>query len=296
MKRTLSVILAAVMILCTALFASCGDKTTAVDMSAITNLEGLAGLKIGAQAGTFHSDAADQIKNVVKTDLPEFADLLLAVKSGTINGYVAEEPTALAECLKDSTLDYIHLVNNSTGFTATDADVGIAVAMQKGSALKDQINSVLAEITSEQRSALMEQMVKLCAGQTVETLAITSEAPAQTSGTLKIAMECAYQPFNWTDLGTPSIGAVEIYDQNGTVRQDSYANGYDVQIAKYVANKLGLKLEIYAIEWDSLIPAVQAGTVDGIIAGMSPTAERAKEVDFSDTYYSSNLVIIYKKN
>ena len=56
-----------------------------------------------------------------------------------------------------------------------------------------------------------------------------------------------------------------------------------------------MKLEIYALEWDSLIPAVQAGTVDAIVAGMSPTAERAKEIDFSSVYYSSNLVVIIKK-
>ena len=54
-------------------------------------------------------------------------------------------------------------------------------------------------------------------------------------------------------------------------KDGQYANGYDVQIAQYIANKLGMKLEIYAMEWDSLIPAVQSGTVDAIAAGMSPT-------------------------
>ena len=74
-----------------------------------------------------------------------------------------------------------------------------------------------------------------------------------------------------------------------------YANGYDVQIAQYVANKLGMKLEIYSIEWDGLLPALESGTVDAIIAGMSPTAEREEQIDFTNVYYSSNLVIIYKK-
>ena len=62
-----------------------------------------------------------------------------------------------------------------------------------------------------------------------------------------------------------------------------------------MANKLGMALEIYAIEWDSLIPAVQAGTVDAIVAGMSPTPEREEEIDFTETYYESNLVIVIKK-
>ena len=56
-----------------------------------------------------------------------------------------------------------------------------------------------------------------------------------------------------------------------------------------------MNLEIYAIAWDSLIPAVQSGTIDAIVAGMSPTAERKEEIDFSETYYESNLVVIIKK-
>ena len=62
-----------------------------------------------------------------------------------------------------------------------------------------------------------------------------------------------------------------------------------------VANKLGMKLEIYSIEWDSLIPALESGTIDAIVAGMSPTAERAQQIDFTDTYYESNLVVIIRK-
>jgi len=57
-----------------------------------------------------------------------------------------------------------------------------------------------------------------------------------------------------------------------------------------------MELEIHKIEWDSLIPGLQAETYDGIIAGMSPTADREEEVDFTDCYYNSNLVVIYKKS
>ena len=105
-------------------------------------------------------------------------------------------------------------------------------------------------------------------------------------------MECAYEPYNWTDTDGSSFGAVPISSEG---QQGLYANGYDVQIAQYVANRLGLKLEIYAMEWDSLIPAVNSGAIDAIVAGMSPTAERAQEIDFTDTYYESNLVVIIRK-
>ena len=123
-------------------------------------------------------------------------------------------------------------------------------------------------------------------------VALTSEAPAEPVGTLRVGMECAYAPFNWTDMDTPSLGAVAI---SGEGKDNMYANGYDVQIAQYIANKLGMKLEVYSYEWDGLIPALNSGAVDAIIAGMSPTAEREEQIDFTNVYYSSNLVIIYKK-
>lgn len=68
-----------------------------------------------------------------------------------------------------------------------------------------------------------------------------------------------------------------------------------MQIAKYVAARLGMNLEIYSIEWDSLLPALESGAIDAIAAGMSPTAERAAQIDFTDTYYESNLVVIIRK-
>lgn len=293
MKRTvLSLVLAAALIFAAFSMASCGE-TQKADLSKASSLADLKGMKIAAQAGTFHADAAVQIEEVQFSTYPEFADLLTALKSGAIDGYIAEEPTAIGVCLEDSSLGYIHLKNNDTGFTATPDQVGIAVGLKKGSALTQQINTVLAGISTETRAALMEQMANMSAGNAVSSLAISSETPAQPNGTFKVGMECAYAPFNWTDMESgKTLNSVPISSIGG---EGLYANGYDVQIAKYIADKLGMTLEIYAIEWNSLVPAVQAGTVDAIIAGMSPTADRAEQVDFTDTYYSSNLVVIYKK-
>ena len=69
-----------------------------------------------------------------------------------------------------------------------------------------------------------------------------------------------------------------------------------MQIAKKIADSLGKKLVVIKMEWDGLAPAVMSGKVDAIIAGMSPTKERKEQIDFSDTYYSSDLVIVTKKD
>ncbi len=286
--KKLSVVLLALALLIACV--GCGQATEKASLADAKSLADLKGAKIAAQAGTFHADALAQIEDVQSSTYPDFTDLLVALQSGAIDGYVAEEPTAKSLVQSDETLTYVALKNNDTGFTATPADVGIAIGLKTGSALRDQINAVLAEITEDQKMALMEQMMTLANGGTIDKLAIESTAPETTNGTLKVAMECAYEPYNWTDTKGESFGAVPISSEGGM-----FANGYDVQIAQYVANKLGMKLEIYAYEWDSLLPAVQSGAIDAIVAGMSPTAEREEEIDFTNTYYESNLVIITKK-
>ena len=295
MRRIVSILLA--VMFCVACFTGCGSSkdnggTASVDVRNAKSIADLAGAKIAAQTGTFHADALEQIPNVQASTYPEFSDLLTALKSGAIDGYVAEEPTAFSVCASNDDLTYLPFKNNDTGFTATAADVGIAIGLKKGNALRDQINTVLAEITDEQRSELMEQIVTLASGGTVTEFAVHCDAPATTTGTLKIGMECAYEPYNWTDTENATLGAVEI---SGEGKSGLYANGYDVQIAQYASNKLGLKLEIYSLDCESLIPAIDSGAIDAICAGMSPTAERCSQVDFTDTYYESNLVVIIKK-
>ncbi len=291
MRRITAAILTAILLL--GCLCACSGGRQKADISQAATIAELKGATIGAQTGTFHLTVLDQIDGVTKKDYPDFTDLLNALKSGAIDGYVAEEPTALEVCGKDDTLTYLPFVNNGTGFTATDAETGIAVAFKTGSPMVATVNEILAQIPTETRQALMAQMVRLSADPDTELSEPIALDPGQTdgaNGTLKIAMECAYSPFNWTQT-TDANGAVPISGQT-----NMYANGYDVAVAKYIAAQLGMNLEVYSYVWDSLIAAVQSGAVDAIAAGMSPTAEREEQVDFTDCYYNSNLVVIIKKN
>ena len=152
MRRIVSIVLAAA-ILCLALTA-CGSRQK-TDLSKATTIADLKGAVIAGQAGTFHLDVIDQIDGVEKKSYPDFTDLLNALKSGAIDGYVAEEPTALEVCGKDDTLTYLPFVNNDTGFTATDAETGIAVAFQTGSSMVATVNDILATIPTETPHAPM---------------------------------------------------------------------------------------------------------------------------------------------
>jgi putative lysine transport system substrate-binding protein len=119
-------------------------------------------------------------------------------------------------------------------------------------------------------------------------LVLASVAGAAAAETFRVGMECDYAPFNWTQSES-SDTAVPI--ENG-----GYADGYDVQIARRIAEALGRDLVIVRTEWDGLTLAVTSGKIDAIIAGMSPTAERAVTIDFSDPYYESDLVVVVRKD
>ena len=184
--------------------------------------------------------------------------------------------------------DYVHLQNNVNGFTTSDGDTAIAIGLKKGSPLKASIDEYLVTLNSDNWNSLMAQMVDVNNGKGSYVSGMTLYDT--NAGTFKVGMECAYDPFNWTQ-GDGSNEAYPISNVSG-----KYANGYDVQIARQVANHLHMKLEIYQYEWDALLPAVNSGKIDGIVAGMSPTEERLQAIDFSANYYQSNLVIITRKN
>lgn len=120
----------------------------------------------------------------------------------------------------------------------------------------------------------------------------TSEPKITTKETLVVGMEAGYAPFNWTvDEQGAYAEAVAISGQN------AYVDGYDVSIAKIIAEELGMELVIKAIEWDGLILSlVESQEIDLIIAGMSPTADRALTVDFTDEYYQSTHVVVLKRD
>lgn len=107
-------------------------------------------------------------------------------------------------------------------------------------------------------------------------------------GEFRVGMEAGYPPFNWTQQDD-SNGAVKIADNA------EYAGGYDVQMAKKIAEGLGKELVIVKMEWDGLVPALQSEKIDAIIAGMSPTKERKKTIDFTENYYTSDFVMVVKK-
>ncbi len=123
----------------------------------------------------------------------------------------------------------------------------------------------------------------------VMMLAALVSCSSDKKGVLRVGMECTYAPYNWSQ-STDANGAVKIQES------PDYAYGYDVMIAKYVADKIGYDLEIYKMDWDSLPLSVQSGTIDCAIAGQSITEKRMATVDFTTPYYYASIVVLTTKD
>ena len=89
-------------------------------------------------------------------------------------------------------------------------------------------------------------------------------------GSLVVGMELKFWPFEYVDEKGQPVG-------------------YDVDIARTMAERLGVKLEIKDMEWTGLIPALAAGKIDCIISGITGTLERAKSITFSSPYFTTGL-------
>lgn len=119
------------------------------------------------------------------------------------------------------------------------------------------------------------------------TACVNSNAEVN-NDTLVIGMECNYQPFNWTTF-TETEYTLPISGTNG-----EYADGYDVAVAKYLSEATGKEVVIQRLVWDNLIPSLNSGTINMILAGMTDTPERRQSIDFTDPYLSSDLAFLIK--
>ena len=125
-----------------------------------------------------------------------------------------------------------------------------------------------------------------CGGKTEET--DSDMAAIKASGVLRIGMECDYAPFNWM--------VTEPTETSEKIQGGGYADGYDVYFSRMIAEELGVEVEIVKLEWSGLTLALESGTIDLIIAGMSPTEERKQTVDFTNAYYTGKKVIVVRND
>lgn len=134
----------------------------------------------------------------------------------------------------------------------------------------------------------MKKLVMSCLVALLMLAGCGSNEPQSSEKVLRVGMECNYAPFNWTES---SANEFNVQETNG-----GYCDGYDVAMAKTIAENMGRELVIVKLEWDALLPAMATDTIDAIIAGMTDTAKRREKADFTEPYYQSEMVMIVRKD
>lgn len=259
MKKSsvLLILLAAVLAL-----AGCGKSKVT-----IKGINDLTGLKIGVQSGTTGDLwVQENVKDVKLSSFKSGIDAALDLKTGAIDCVVIDELPAEAIVAKNPDLAIVR----DPYFTSNKEEYAIAV--KKGD--KKVLDIVNATIKELQANGGYEKLVNAFMPADGK-IVIPSIANSASSGEIKLGTNAAFPPFEYVE-GKDIVG-------------------FDISMGEYIAKKANVRLTIVDMAFDSLIPALQAGTIDFIAAGMSVTEERKKNVDFSVPYYASEQVIIIKK-
>ena len=247
-----------------ALLAFSGCSKSNVEINSISDL---AGKKIGVQAGTTgEAWVQDNVKGAQISSFKTGMDAALDLKNRAIDAVVLDELPAKAIVERNADLKIIHdseFANNKEAY---------AIAVKKDNAqLLSSINKTIADMKS---NGDYEKLVNAFMPADGKIQIPAAEALGGNS-VLKLGTNAAFPPFEYVE-GKNIVG-------------------FDITMGQRIAKDAGVKLEVVDMAFDSLIPALQSGTIDFIAAGMSVNEERKKNVDFSETYFESEQVIIVRK-
>ena len=256
-----------IVILCAALAAVSSfafAKPKKVEINSVADLEGK---KIGVQAGTTGElYVQEEVPNAKLSSFKSGMDAAIDLKNGAIDAVVLDELPALQIVKRNPKLKIIR----DPYFAANKEEY--AIAIKKGNIeLLNTVNATIAELKSNGGYEALVAAFMPADG----NIAIPADEALSGSKKLKLGTNAAFPPFEYVE-GTAIVG-------------------FDITMGQKIAKKAGTTLEVVDMAFDSLIPALQAGTIDFIAAGMSVTEERKKNVDFSDAYFASEQVIIVRK-
>ncbi len=246
-----------------ALFTLAGCQKSKVDIKGVSDL---AGKKIGVQTGTTGElFVQEEVENANCVSFKSGIDAALDLKNGAIDCVILDELPAEEIVKRNPSLKIIrdpYFAENKEEY---------AIAVKKGNTeLLAKIDETINEM---KKNGEYEQLVN--AFMPADGNIQIPENIVTNGQTVVLGTNAAFPPFEYVE-GKKIVG-------------------FDITMGQKIAKTAKMKLEVLDMAFDSLIPALQAGTIDFIAAGMSVTEERKKNVDFSVPYFASEQVIIVRK-
>lgn len=236
---------------------------------AITCVDDLDGNKIGVQIGTtgdiYASDYEGDDAGTVIERYNKGTDAIQALKNGKIDCVILDEQPSKAYLEKNAELNIL-----KEEFALED----YAICIDKSNAeLKQKINKALEELKEDKT---LRRIIENYIGEdsVKGTMPYEKQDVARKNGTLIMATNASFKPYE--------------YYENGSV------TGIDIDMMQAVCDKLGMKLHVEDMEFDSIISAVVSGKADVGAAGMTVTEDRLKNIDFTNSYTQAKQVIIVK--
>ena len=275
MKKFAALMLSAV---CMISLAACGSEpksdaaagsSSSEASGAVTGMDDLPGKKIGVQTGTtgdiYATDYEGDEAGTVVERYNKGVDAVMSLKQGKIDCVIIDNEPAKVFVSENDDLKILD---------EPFAEEEYAICVDKSnSELKDKINQALTDLKAD---GTLDEIIGHWIGDSADQKSYESAADADHSnGTLVMATNAEFPPY-------------ESLDGENVV-------GIDADIARPIADKLGMDLRIDNMEFDSIIIAVTSGKADIGVAGMTVTEDRLENVDFTDTYAKAKQVIIVKK-
>ncbi len=244
--------------------ASDSEETSKVT---IASPEDLVGKKIAVQEGTTGDLIASDIEGTEVTRFKKATDAGMELKNGRVDCVIIDEMPA--KKIVERNADIMEILD----FAPTEDIESYAIAVAKGDKeLLDQINATIDELKADGTyDAIFAYYIS-----NDEDAALPEIPEYEADGDIIMGTNAEFEPFEFKD------------DNNDFA-------GFDVELAKWIAYKMGKNLVIEDMAFDSLIAALQSGKIEFIAAGMTNTEERSQNVDFSNDYYESTQAIIVLK-
>ena len=229
----------------------------------ITKLQQLDGMEIAVPTGTVADKLVlSKLPNAKFKYFNSVMDAVLAVKTGKADAAAYDEPILKNIVAKNSGLLVLPEM-------ITTDNYGFAVQPDNRE-LKRNIDLVVGEL---KKNGGYDAMMQRWFPKTGNPAPMPTIPLTGNKGVLRLGTSSVTEPFSFVD------------GSGGIV-------GFDIELARYVAKKLDMKLEVVNMEFGAMIPALISGKVDMIAACITITDERAKKVLFSDPYYIGGIAAV----